>query len=326
MDSDETQRTLVWAGSASSDSAAVPSLLGPFDLSRFYHDHAHADLRLVCADGAVFRGHRAVLGATCSHVRRFLLRTPANEEEAEVTLALPDFTLSEVDDLMRVVYGVPGDGNESSSVSKELIAALGCSYEVAQHVSHDLTLHYGKEPRRLSSKAWDFQQDAGGEFRCPVEGCEQGHGTRTALIHHLCAEHRKSACLLCSRWVDRRAMEDHFAAEHAETYSAKDEPGGGGNTDVIETHTGDDENVWTKDVDEEYVPAPQCPTKRRKRKRKGSPSNARSVKQKRREFKEDPDNPGSLLCPVDGCDFTDESRKTMNSHVMQVRYATNVRS
>ena len=79
-DDDCPQRTLLWCDSAREGSdvagaaTAVPSLFGPFDVSQFYDSGRLADLRIVCADGDLVRAHQVVLGATCAHAKRYLIR------------------------------------------------------------------------------------------------------------------------------------------------------------------------------------------------------------------------------------------------------------
>ena len=78
-DDDCPQRTLLWCDSAregpdATAAAAVPSFFGPFDVSQFYDSGRLADLRIVCADGDVVRAHQVVVGATCAHAKRYLIR------------------------------------------------------------------------------------------------------------------------------------------------------------------------------------------------------------------------------------------------------------
>ena len=71
------QRTLLWNGQereCSDTAAAVPSFLGPFDVSQFYGTGLYSDLAIVCADGDIVRAHQAVLGATCANAKRILIR------------------------------------------------------------------------------------------------------------------------------------------------------------------------------------------------------------------------------------------------------------
>ena len=73
-----TQRTLLWSGQprecSDAAAAAVPSFLGPFDVSQFYGTGLYSDLVIVCADGDKVRVHQAVLGATCPNAKRILIR------------------------------------------------------------------------------------------------------------------------------------------------------------------------------------------------------------------------------------------------------------
>jgi transcriptional regulator NrdR family protein len=97
----------------------------------------------------------------------------------------------------------------------------------------------------------------------------------------------------------------------------------------------DSDYIWTNDADDDYVPPPPtvaaataAKTRKRKRKTRIKEDAGAEVRlldsdtgvhdRRRREYKEDPDNPGSLLCPVDGCDHSSESRANMNSHMSQV--------
>lgn len=71
------QRTLLWSDQpreCSDAAAAVPSFLGPFDVSQFYGTGRFSDLIIVCAEGDIVRAHQVVLGATCAHAKRFLIR------------------------------------------------------------------------------------------------------------------------------------------------------------------------------------------------------------------------------------------------------------
>ena len=71
------QRTLLWSGlprECSDAAAAVPSFLGPFDVSQFYSTGLYSDLVIVCADGDKVRVHQAVLGATCANAKGILMR------------------------------------------------------------------------------------------------------------------------------------------------------------------------------------------------------------------------------------------------------------
>ena len=71
------QRTLLWSGQpreCSDAAAAVPSFLGPFDVSQFYRTGLYSDLVIVCADGDKVRVHQAILGATCANAKRILMR------------------------------------------------------------------------------------------------------------------------------------------------------------------------------------------------------------------------------------------------------------
>lgn len=71
------QRTLLWSDpprESSDAAAAVPSFLGPFDVSQFYDTGRFSDVGIVCADGDIVRAHQVVLGATCAYAKRFLIR------------------------------------------------------------------------------------------------------------------------------------------------------------------------------------------------------------------------------------------------------------
>jgi hypothetical protein len=207
---------------------AIPSFFGPFDVSQFYRDKLYSDLSVVCAGGDVFRGHRVVVAATCAHVRTYLLRSRRNEEDA-ATVVLPDFTLGQVDALMRTLYGIE-EQNDDLDVPDDLLKTLGCSYEVSQQTSFE-----AQEPRpphfvgRIADALgpgergiWDFARDGGdGEkFLCPVDDCNYGHELRKRVNNHVSVVHRKVVCPKCGSWISRKNMEQHFRSVHVHEAAA----------------------------------------------------------------------------------------------------------
>ena len=247
----------------------------------------------------------------------FILRTqkllPA---DSDATLVLPDFSRSEVDALLRVLYGRDGD----DGVPEELLNVLGCSYEVAQLTTCRLE---GETPGTCE---WDMK-DNSGTFLCPEADCGYAHMLKKRLSNHLSVAHRKTVCPKCGMLINRKQMEQHFKSDHelkgdlkvetneeAESEASMALPGDDGDDDI------DVKDEWDKDADEDYAP----PRKKTKKGRKGGvaenngPSRPDRGRHRMQNYVEDPENPGNLLCSVDGCEYTDTNRAAMNSHMSQL--------
>ena len=243
--------------------------------------------------------------------------------DSDVTLVMPDFSRSEVDALLRVLYGRDSD----DGVSEELLKALGCSYEVAQ-----LSRLEGETP---AVGDWDLMKDNSGTFLCPEGDCGYADVLKKRLSSHLSVAHRKTVCPKCGMLIDRKLMEQHFKSNHELKEDLKVEKnedeasfqGAESETSMALPGDGDDDidvkYEWEKDADEDYAP----PSKKAKRGRKSvggaltynnGPSKPDCGRRRKQNYVEDPDNPGNLLCPVDGCEYSDTNRTAMSSHMSQL--------
>ena len=320
------QRTLLWSDPArecSDAAAAVPSFLGPFDVSQFYGTGRFSDLSIVCADGDIVRAHQVVLGATCAYAKRILIRTqkclPA---DSDVTIVMPDFSRCEVDALMRILYG-RDQPNGEDGVSEELLKALGCSYEVSQlsraegETSTGLP-HFDSRVSTILEKAicdWDTKDDSG-RILCPEEDCGYAHLLRKRVRNHLGAVHRKVVCPQCGDVINRKEMEQHFKGKHSlkgEVKVEKDDEA----FKTLEDDSDNDEHVsslkykneddsWAKDSDADYAP-PKKKTKKGRKYNAGGGADDIGIGSN--------ENPDNMLCSVDGCDFSSAKRAAMNSHM-----------
>ena len=328
------QRTLLWSDTAreSSDSAAaVPSFLGPFDVSQFYTTGRFSDLSIVCADGGIVRAHQVVLGATSSFAQRILIRFinlfvgPGFTSwvnlvlflrtqkflpvESDVTIVMPDFTRCEVDALMKILYG-QDQLNDEDGVSEDLLKALGCSYEVSQLTRAEGGFYFDSRVSSLLEKAvcdWDTRDDLD-RFLCPEENCSYAHIMRKRVRNHLGAVHRKMVCPQCGDVINRKEMESHFVGKHALKGEVKvevnveaiksDGDDSENNERVPSVKTKDEDGAWTKESeeDEDYAPP-------KKRTKKGRKSNAGGG-----------ENPGKITCAYCNKKVTAKQRSVVKFH------------
>lgn len=234
---------------------------------------------------------------------------------------MPDFSRHEVDALMRILYG-QDQSNGEDGVSEELLKALGCSYEVSQlsraeNETVTSLRHFDSRISTILEKAiceWDMKDDSG-RFLCPEEDCRYAHLLRKRVKNHLGVVHRKVVCPQCGDVINRKQMEQHFKSKHELKGEVKVEK----NDETVEDDSDNDDHVssvkyededraWAKDSDEDYAPS----KKKIKKGRtydvgEGADDNGARSRE----------NPGNLLCSVDGCEFSSKNRAAMNSHMSQ---------
>ena len=204
--------------------------------------------------------------------------------DSDVTIVMPDFPRSEVDTLMRVLYGL-GLPDGEDGVSDELFKALGCSYEVSQLSRSEGET--GTGPPQFDSRVssllekatsdWDTKDDSG-RFLCPVQNCDYANILRKRVRNHLGAVHRKLVCPQCGDVIYRKQMELHFEGKHALKEEVKVEKDVQRWTfkGVVENDIDSDEqqeissvrhknehDAWAKESEEDYEP----PSKKRIKKK-----------------------------------------------------------
>ena len=230
--------------------------------------------------------------------------------DSDVTIVMPDFPRSEVDTLMRVLYGL-GLPDGEDGVSEELFKALGCSYEVSQLMRTEGEtatgpLQFDSRVSSLLEKAisdWDTKDDSG-RFLCPEQNCDYANMLRKRVRNHLGAVHRKVVCPQCGDVINRKEMEQHFKGKHALKEEVKLEKDVRRWTfrGVVENDIDSDEQLissakhknehdaWAKESDEDYEPPPKKRTKKgRKPETGGGDSDGGSENRKS-------EKPGKVTC------------------------------